>query len=566
MRLCNLQIRFPRRSGLRRRRVGPVTMASWAAVFSLALLSGRAYAARDPLPAAEIPLNQLGYESPRPELLAAGNAMATVDYVDATHLLVTFGLRSLIPRVADDPPDDDDRLVGAFEVELPSGKVLAHTVWHLHDRGQYLWNLGNGRFLLRIRDHLALLEPELATKPEEALREHTFLHFDRQIVAINVSAEHDLLMVQTSAPVPPAVILADGDSDASARRSPVQINFYRLVAEPTTTVVVSAGAVRASGALALPVSALGFMRTAEVKRDQWQFEFHSTAGAISKLAKFGTTCSPRVTLVSNSEFIAFGCKGDQDRIDIAGFDMTGDFMWQQTFFDTHVNPSFAFAPVAGRFALGRTLVNSSVTDRQIITTAEVNGQDLRVYQTWSGKILLELSCTPPMRSGQNFALSPDGLHLAVLREERVEHKATDMYDAYVSREAAVAIYDLPPLSAEDRKALLARPQPAAAPLMPRVDLAIESAENADRSGGEGSDEARSAAAPAFPPPTPAQSAGLPSGPADGTAPARVGVSADTASAGYLGDAEPEQRQKPPTLYAPGEVPQAETQQAPSQQH
>ena len=62
-------------------------------------------------------------------------------------------------READPLPDDDDRTIGACLVELPSGKVLARTEWRDHDRLQYLWNLGHGRFLLRVRDRLTMIAP-----------------------------------------------------------------------------------------------------------------------------------------------------------------------------------------------------------------------------------------------------------------------------------------------------------------------------------------------------------------------------------------------------------------------
>ena len=47
----------------------------------------------------------------------------------------------------------------AVLLELPTGKVLARTTWRLHDHAQYLWNLGHGHFLLRIRDTLTTFAP-----------------------------------------------------------------------------------------------------------------------------------------------------------------------------------------------------------------------------------------------------------------------------------------------------------------------------------------------------------------------------------------------------------------------
>ena len=76
------------------------------------------------------------------------------------------------------------------------------------------------------------------------------------------------------------------------------------------------------------------------------FNFDAHAGKVSELAQFDSTCYPRITFVSHSEFVAFGCRGSADKQDIAGFNLKGDAMWQQNFFDVQSEPAFAFAPVA----------------------------------------------------------------------------------------------------------------------------------------------------------------------------------------------------------------------------
>ena len=72
--------------------------------------------------------------------------MLTLHYLDNRHLLFTFGVHRLMERIANDPPDDQDRMVEAVLVEVPSGQVLARTDWRFHDNGQYLWTLATGGF------------------------------------------------------------------------------------------------------------------------------------------------------------------------------------------------------------------------------------------------------------------------------------------------------------------------------------------------------------------------------------------------------------------------------------
>ena len=116
-----------------------------------------------------VELGPLGFQTLYPEFLLAGSSMLTVwTSWDKDHLLITFNVRRLMKREPNDPVDDLDRTVGAFLVELPSGKVLARTEWRLHDHGAYLWNLGHGRFMLRVRDRLTMIAPMASTDPNQA--------------------------------------------------------------------------------------------------------------------------------------------------------------------------------------------------------------------------------------------------------------------------------------------------------------------------------------------------------------------------------------------------------------
>ncbi len=50
-----------------------------------------------------------------------------------------------------------------------------------------------------------------------------------------------------------------------------------------------------------------------------------------------------------------------------------------------------------------------------LTAADVTGQEVRVYQSYNGRLLFRTDCTPVERAGHNFALSEDGMRLAVVR-------------------------------------------------------------------------------------------------------------------------------------------------------
>ncbi len=499
-----------------------------AAVVAIAGWAGTALATSPEQPL-RIPLDSLGYHTIQPAFLLSGGSLLTVHFADHDHLLVTFSVHRLMRRDEVLLPDDEDGTIGAYLLELPSGKLLAQTEWRVHDRGQYLWNLGQGRFLLRIRDQLTVIAPNAA----DGFQETPFLRVNRRILAIMMSSDKDLLTMESvnssyNAGAQGAAIIPQTEA------APVLISFYRLFSDGPDgrhLTVQAAGAVHARQPLALPVTSSGFLDAIQGGRDRWMFNFYTHAGKVSELSAFDTTCYPRTTFVSHSEFVAFGCKGS-DRQDFAGFNLRGEEMWQQNFFEAYVAPWFSFAPAAGRFALGRIILTSPTDAASELDTSQVRAEEVRVYQTYSGKILLRVECSPVERAGQNFELSADGLRLAAVQETVVQHPATKDDPAYAVHTAAILVYPLPALTAKDE-----------ASVHDEQGLAPEASNAAIRLSAyaPGANKDDSAAASVAASATESNAAPEPA--------------ADAGSPAASGDAQPEAPRKPPSLYGPGEVPE-----------
>ncbi len=512
---------------------------SWfgAVVAMLAMVVPASMAAvRDSEGPVRIPLAPMGYQASTPEFMLSGSSALTVHFVDKDHLLITFAVRRLMKREAGDTAGDEDRTVGAFLVELPSGKVLARTEWRLHDRSQYLWSLGHGRFMLRVRDRLTTFAPMASGDFDDAFREVPLLKIDRHIVAILVSSDDDLLTLETTKW---AMGSGEASEGFSTEEAPVQINFYRLTdTSPSLDGlrVSSAGVIRTKTAVALPLTAAGSLEVVEGGKDRWLFNFDEHAGKVHELAEWDTSCFPRPTFVGHSEFVAFGCRGSTDKLDFAGFNLKGEEMWQQNFFDAHVSPTFAFAPAAGRFALGRTIVSTTVDADAFLAAGLVTAQEVRVYQSYDGKQVFKIECSPVERAGGNFALSADGMRLATIRETLVHHGGTKDFDPYTERQAAVEVYSLPPLSKEDMAAVKAAEVLAPEDSGARIDLALAriSAAAAASDKAKAASETLQAAPQDVPAPTLAE----PGPKAEGVTGANVEAGAGAVGGGEPGGASP----------------------------
>jgi len=400
-------------------------------------------------PWVKLPLEALGVAGIPAAFLDAGGSMLTVNFLDSGHLLVTYGKRGLVPRLAGDPRDDDDRLVAAEVVELPTGKVLATTEWHMHDHGRYLWALGHGRFLVRIGDMLSVMTPLARLGTDDPFVRSTFPSRGGQPVAVTMSQDDGLLTVETPVRMAGGTSEAMGDMDTATRPLSTLIDFYRLRgdgSEAHPLEIAGAGTVRSPQPLFLPIDADGYLWAEELDRNQWQVTFDGFEGKTVQLGKIDSTCSPRLELVGPAEYLAMTCRGADDRVRVASYGMDGQETWEESL-GQFGRPVFAYAPSAGRFAVSHGVDAVPAAPGNGVGSPASYGvggsqgsparQEVRVYQTVSGDLLLKVDCTPVFKTAENFDLSADGMEAVVVRDN------------------ALVVYKLPELSKKDREELAA---------------------------------------------------------------------------------------------------------------
>jgi len=460
-----------------------------------------------------LPLADLGYPGVSPAFLSTGGSMLTVHFADNDHLLVTYSLRGLIPRMPDDRPGDEDRMVAAELVDLSSHKVVAHTEWRMHDHGRYLWNLGNGRFLLRVQDSLSTFAPAINLEAKDPFLRTSFPRRPGSIEAVVVSSDDKLVTVETRLSQPktdPVIQQAAAfdpskphfTSDAnqpppppppppppSARPAPtgppLAYDFYRIsgagsLSDPLQ--VQGAGAFGANSLVALPVDGDGYLRTADQSHGKWTLSFRAFSGAEIPLAPISTSCSPTVQRVSPSQFVSLNCRGPLSGPILTAYDFDKHEMWEEPLATSPLPSTFSLAPSAGRFAISR--ISTMNYDAALATLSQDTGasQDVRVYQTQTGDLLLKIDCSPVYRSAENFDLAPDGMRVAVVRK------------------AAIEIYRLPELNKQDIDDLAKVQKLAPPPGTGRITLAglADTAESA---------QSTTATISGDPPPSPANASG-----------------------------------------------------------
>jgi hypothetical protein len=482
---------------------------------------------RGPKPEVRLQLADLGFPGVPQALHDAGASMLSVHFVDSSHLLLTYSLRGLVERIPDDPPDDEDRAVAALLLELPSGKVLARARWHLHDHAQYLWNAGNGRFLLRIRSTLTAIAPLANLGNGDAFRQMPFLHPPGNLSAVVVSPEHDLVTVESS-----RVLQSDSQVVGDTSTAPLMqtFTFVRITgngSRESPILAVAAGSALVSGVVSLPINGRGYLFSEASKKNHWKMQFQSFDGTARTLSDIDSSCAPQMQFVSPSQFVVFSCRGSNDNLLLSAFDFAPHEMWEEPISGIVPFDQFAYAQSAGRFALSRTALVTTSPGMPYMPPspgqAPTSAQEVRVYQVESGDLLVKLTCSPATRTGQNFDLSADGSNVVVLRDGVIE------------------VYRLPPLSPQDKKDLAEVRQYEPPPNNSHVQLQRLAREPVE------ADRKEEKVVPA----APASAAATASAPEPVDAPANVPANAPASTSANAGDVET--RRKPPTLLNPGET-------------
>jgi hypothetical protein len=414
-------------------------LAALAAVMMGAPPTVRA-ADKQPVPAARISLEKLGFPGVSAGFVNVGASVLTVNFLDNGHLLVTFGMRGLVKRLKDDPETDEDREVAAEVVDVPSGKIEARTEWHLHDHGRYLWPIGQGRFMLRIGGELSTLAP-LANLHTEPFRRVSFPGRGLNLAFIGASPEGGVLTVESQIPRQHNGVAnwADEQMDGPG----TVLDLYRVSgvgSEASPLTITSPHSVRSSRPMLFPVDEDGFLWATNEPRDpnDWTVSFHAFAPGGKKnpmpVGQIHSSCQPRMLIASRSEYITLTCLGVDTHMKLSTYGFDGHENWEEPI-DLDSSIAFAFAPSAGRFAVSR--IAASVTPVSVtngLPDDPTFRQEVRIYQTESGDLLLKATTSPALKTAENFDLSADGRMAALVRDGQIQ------------------IYQLPEPSDRDRKA------------------------------------------------------------------------------------------------------------------
>ncbi len=351
--------------------------------------------------------------------LMSRTSSSSLDFIDNQHLLFTFRVAGLLKRLPDCPRDDEDQLIRALVLHLPDGKVERSAEWRLHDRGRYLWPLGDGRFLIRVRDSLLTTDSSLKLEP--------FVHSNTPLRLVKLSPDARMLLIETDLENPHQRPAEPGGAESLfGPRQDVQLTVLRV---KDRSVQLRAKSLSVTD---LPMISQGYIETLSAQGDHWMVRYRPFQGEPTVIADVASSCRPSESPLNDTTAVVSICpeRGD-DRL-FQAISLGGKKLWTYRWDDHYVWPTTAASESGTRIAFSALRVAHPVNARDPIDETELQAQRVEVLDVNTGRLELTQYATPVLSAGQNYALSPDGGRFAVLRDNAIE------------------IYDLPAPAASER--------------------------------------------------------------------------------------------------------------------
>ena len=380
------------------------------------LLAATAWAAKHektepPTPSARIDTVSLDYHPLSNFYLLSRSSSSSLDFIDDQHLLFTFRATGLMKRLSDCQPDDEDQLIRALVVHLPDGKIERSAEWRMHDRGRYLWALGNGKFMVRQRDSLQLTDASLEL--------HPFLKSSSPLRLVKLSPDAQLVLVETDlekhSDEEHQQLAAEAGADALfGPHEDVLLTFLRI---SDRSILLRARSLSISD---VPIISEGYIETLAAQGDHWMLRYRPFSGEPTVIGSVESSCEPKEDPLNDQTTVVTVCTNHSADHILQAISLKGKMLWTYRWDSHYIWPTTAASQSGRRIAFSTLRVSRPVSTYDPFDETEVQAQRVDVLDAETGQLELTQYATPALSAGQNYALSPEGDRFAVLRDNAIE--------------------------------------------------------------------------------------------------------------------------------------------------
>ena len=408
-----------------------------------------------PQPSAQVSLQQLGFAAPASFYLGDRLVQASLSFLDENRLLFTFRVPGLVVRDrsagdASGNPGTEERNIRALVLALPSGKIEAESLWHLHDFAAYLWPLPGGRFLLRDRSLVQIGNSDLALEP--------FLRFPGKVRFLELDPAHNMLATQNYERAPasergeaearnsiagdvassdtlassggsvlPGSVLPgstpSGSGPSARKRERESATYLRILSMNDRKILATVRI--GDGLVHLPIDGEGYYDAVRGMGTSWQITYRSLGGGDTPMLSVESACTPPLDVLAPGIVLVSACRDDGGRR-LSALTRDKRRLWDAQVQPTHVWPLLAHSENGTRVARATLDVTHSINAGAPLDPEDIHSQTVQVFDVATGRVAITGPASPVLDGGGNFALSPSGNRFAVLNE------------------GSIQVYDLPP--------------------------------------------------------------------------------------------------------------------------
>ncbi len=371
-------------------------------------------------PAYSIPVGPLGFSAPGPLYLGERNAMASLNFIGESRLLLTFRVPGLIHRNLrpGEDAESDVRQIRALVLNIATGVVEAEALWTVHDRTRYLWMLNDGHFLLRDKENLSVGDEHLEMKP--------LLRFPGRLLRIGLDPSQQYIvsnsMEPAEAPAKPGYVGSPATASATITTDEQQPDppppdfVVRILRRESGKVMLVS---RTRTMVQLPINSEGYIENLRGRDDEWVLNLNFFTGGSHTLGNVNSSCAPNNDFISEKVVLATGCDSS-GAIKLVAITTDGHILWDD------LNPVTAVWPVQFHSADGLRMVQETLAVTHAVGpysplgTDDIKGQLVQVLNTATGEIVFESPASPIFDIGGNAAISPTGRRVAVINAGAVQ--------------------------------------------------------------------------------------------------------------------------------------------------
>ncbi len=237
-----------------------------------------------PTPSVRIDTAPLDYHPLSSFYLMSRSSSSSLDFIDNQHLLFTFRVTGLMTRLAECQPEDQDQLIRALVIHLPDGKIERSAEWRMHDRGRYLWALGNGKFMVRQRDTLEFTDAGLEL--------HAFLKSSSPLRLVKLSPDAQSVLVETdlekhTTDEHERLAASAGADGLFGPSEDVLLTILRI---SDRSVLMRARALSVSD---VPIISDGYIETLAAQGAHWMLRYRPFSGEPTVIGSVESSCEPK---------------------------------------------------------------------------------------------------------------------------------------------------------------------------------------------------------------------------------------------------------------------------------